>query len=161
MAQKKWWHVHGMGRPTLATSARKWLGFSSRKTWLPSWQVRCSKRMPAVGQGFMNSATNQRQFAFVLQSPSKTLQCLMPSGCYSVTGSENLPCLIYVTFSNKVVIYYNITLGEVGFSNLIETMKEKEGVQELLNYFNVDGRKTTPVGCTFSFSPWGTNAFGA
>ena len=85
----------------------------------------------------------------------------MPSGCYSVTGSENLPCLIYVTFSNKVVIYYNITLGEVGFSNLIETMKEKEGVQELLNYFNVDGRKTTPVGCTFSFSPWGTNAFGA
>ena len=70
------------------------------------------------------------------------LKCnLVFSGFYSVSSSENVPCLIYVTFSNKVLIYYNITFTEIGCSNLIETMKEQEGVQDLLNYFNVDGNR--------------------
>ena len=69
------------------------------------------------------------------------LHTIFFSGFYSVSSSENVPCLIYVTFSNKVLIYYNITFTEIGCSNLIETMKEQEGVQDLLNYFNVDGNK--------------------
>ncbi len=68
---------------------------------------------------------------------------LLFPGCYSVSGSENVPCLIYITFSNKIFIYYNITLGEVGCSDLFATMKEKEEVRDLLNYFNVDGENVS------------------
>ena len=39
------------------------------------------------------------------------------------------------------MVYHNIRFRDVGCSNLLETMREQEGVQDLLNYFNVDGMR--------------------
>ncbi len=65
------------------------------------------------------------------------------AGYFALSGSDNVPCLIYVTFSNRIMVYHNIRFRDVGCSNLLETMREQEGVQDLLNYFNVDGMHYT------------------
>ncbi len=62
------------------------------------------------------------------------------TGSYSVSGSENVPCLIYVTFNNRVLVYYNIRLGQIGTTNLVEAMENRPEKHELLNYFNCDGK---------------------
>ena len=62
----------------------------------------------------------------------------MLSGQYAVDG-ENVPCLIYATFSNRIVVYHGIHLSQIGTTNLIKTMDDRDEVHELLAYFNCDG----------------------
>lgn len=64
------------------------------------------------------------------------------TGHYAV-GGENVPCLIYATFSNRIVVYHGIHLSQIGTTNLIKTMDEHEEVRELLAYFNCDGIHNT------------------
>ncbi|KAI0209357.1 KICSTOR complex protein ITFG2 [Lamellibrachia satsuma] len=66
------------------------------------------------------------------------------AGHYAV-GGENVPCLIYATFSNRIVVYHGIHLSQIGTTNLIKTMDEHEEVRELLAYFNCDASKPSHV----------------
>ena len=49
-----------------------------------------------------------------------------------------MPCLIYVTFNNKIMVYYNINMPQIGLTNLVETMEQKDSTEDLIGYFNVD-----------------------
>lgn len=60
------------------------------------------------------------------------------AGYYWMPGEGNVPCLIYVTFNNRVVVYYNINMPQIGVTNLLETMEEQTGTEDLLAYYNVD-----------------------
>ena len=47
------------------------------------------------------------------------------AGYYGTSGGENVPCLVYSTFSNRVFIYHNIKLPSVASTNLITAMQNK------------------------------------
>ncbi|XP_023931939.1 KICSTOR complex protein ITFG2 isoform X2 [Lingula anatina] len=59
------------------------------------------------------------------------------AGFYSVNGT-NVPCLIYVTFNNKIYVYYNIRMPQIQSTNLLETMQTMPETNDLLSYFNID-----------------------
>lgn len=44
-----------------------------------------------------------------------------------MSSGQNVPCLVYSTFSNKIYLYHNITLPSVSSSNLILTMQDMVG----------------------------------
>ncbi|KAK2175123.1 hypothetical protein NP493_746g01018 [Ridgeia piscesae] len=66
------------------------------------------------------------------------------AGHYAV-GGENVPCLIYATFSNRIVVYHGIHLRQIGTTNLIRTMDEHDEVHDLLAFFNCDASKPSHV----------------
>jgi len=35
----------------------------------------------------------------------------------------NVPCLFYATFNNKIFVYYNINMAQIGASNLVKTIE--------------------------------------
>ncbi|EDO34581.1 predicted protein [Nematostella vectensis] len=47
------------------------------------------------------------------------------AGHFAVNGA-NVPCLVYVTFSNTVVIYWNITLSRLTPANLVKVTSDQE-----------------------------------
>lgn len=47
------------------------------------------------------------------------------AGRYAFTPGKNLPALVYVTSSNRVVIYWNARLSSMVPSNLVVKMKHK------------------------------------
>ena len=36
----------------------------------------------------------------------------------------HVPCLFYATFNNKICVYYNIRLKQIGTSNLFDAMQQ-------------------------------------
>lgn len=52
------------------------------------------------------------------------------AGCYAYTPRKNLPALVYVTSSNRVVIYYNVRLSSMTPTNLDIQMKRKTSQDE-------------------------------
>lgn len=61
-------------------------------------------------------------------------------GYYYVDKLGNVPCLIYVTFNNKIILYYNIRLPHIGMTNLIDVTKEKPEFKQLLKALNIDSK---------------------
>ena len=50
----------------------------------------------------------------------------------------NVPCLFYVTFNNRIVVYYELNMARIANMTLMETMDQEDGLQELLHHFNCD-----------------------
>ena len=36
----------------------------------------------------------------------------------------NVPCLFYATFNNKILVYYNIQMTQIGVSNLLNSVQQ-------------------------------------
>ncbi len=64
------------------------------------------------------------------------------SGHYAIEKDVNVPCLFYVTFNNRIVVYYKINMPNIANMTLTETMEQQEGLQPLLQSFNCDGKHT-------------------
>ncbi|CAH1785778.1 unnamed protein product [Owenia fusiformis] len=60
------------------------------------------------------------------------------AGHYALSDEKNVPCLIYVTFSQQILVYYNMQMPHVELANLIDTMDQREGIPELLQCLSVD-----------------------
>ncbi|XP_064634763.1 KICSTOR complex protein ITFG2-like [Lineus longissimus] len=67
------------------------------------------------------------------------------AGHFALTDQQNIPCLIYVTFSNKMYIYYDITMPQVHTTNLIKTMEKEKELPDILACLNVDGSNQSEV----------------
>jgi len=51
--------------------------------------------------------------------------CTFYAGEYAVhAGGANEPCLVYVTFNDRIFVYYNLGLDRIGASNLLEAMQD-------------------------------------
>lgn len=48
------------------------------------------------------------------------------TGYFGMDSGKNVPCFVYVTFSNTVVIYWNIHLSRMTHANLLTVMESKE-----------------------------------
>jgi hypothetical protein len=58
-----------------------------------------------------------------------TIITIFLAGYYGTSGGDNVPCLVYSTFSNRVFIYHNIKLPSVASTNLITAMQNKVHIQ--------------------------------
>ena len=61
------------------------------------------------------------------------------AGHYGIERDRNVPCLIYATFNNRLVVYHNIQMSQIGSTNLIRRLEEDEEVHALMNVLNCDG----------------------
>ena len=58
------------------------------------------------------------------------------AGNFAVTPRNNVPCLVYVTFSNRVIIYHSISQTRMSSSNLSVVISENEKYQGLVENVN-------------------------
>ena len=62
-------------------------------------------------------------------------------GYYAMPGRGNVPCLIYVTFNNRVTVYHSIHMSQIGATDLVDTLEKREDrLADLFTHFNIDGR---------------------
>ena len=51
----------------------------------------------------------------------------------------NVPCLIFFTFTNRIVVYYNLNMLEIATTTLVDAMETAPGLDDLLQHFSCDG----------------------
>lgn len=59
---------------------------------------------------------------------------------YSVSPGQPVPSLVYVTFSDRIHLYYNVQLPSFRIHTLIEKMEQEPEVSELLSNFPLDSK---------------------
>lgn len=64
--------------------------------------------------------------------------CSFCAGYYNINTQEDVPCLIYSTFNDKICLYYNVRLPAISTFSLLEVMEKKEDVQQLLSCLQVN-----------------------
>ncbi|XP_064602402.1 KICSTOR complex protein ITFG2-like [Liolophura sinensis] len=67
------------------------------------------------------------------------------AGHYSVVEGKNVPCFVYVTFSNRIYVYYNLYLPQVESTSLIEAMGNLTETQQLLARLNINTSSTSQL----------------
>ncbi|KAK2141018.1 hypothetical protein LSH36_1181g00001 [Paralvinella palmiformis] len=80
------------------------------------------------------------------------------AGHYAIEKEVNVPCLFYVTFNNRIVVYYKINMPNIANMTLTETMEQQQGLDELLRSFNCDVSSPSQVSqlynwCLYGFHP--------
>lgn len=66
------------------------------------------------------------------------------TGYFSVPGKGNVPCFVYATFNNHIVIHHSISIPSVESSSLLPVMDKHEQTHNLLGKLNIDsGKKET------------------
>ncbi|KAK7486416.1 hypothetical protein BaRGS_00022340 [Batillaria attramentaria] len=63
------------------------------------------------------------------------------TGYYSVPGKGNVPCFVYATFNNHIVIHHSISLPCVESTSLLSVMDKQEQTHDLLAKLNIDSTK--------------------
>ena len=61
------------------------------------------------------------------------------AGEFSIRPNCKAPCLVYVTFHNKIMLYYDIKLPRLASTSLIETMLQDEEVVAVLQKLGIRG----------------------
>lgn len=61
-------------------------------------------------------------------------------GHYAVVEGKNVPCFVYVTFNNRIYVYYNLYLPQVESTSLIEAMGKLTETQQLLARLNINSK---------------------
>ncbi|KAG1699354.1 KICSTOR complex protein ITFG2 [Nymphon striatum] len=64
--------------------------------------------------------------------------CTFCAGYFCINPQEDVPCLIYSTFNDKICVYYNVRLPAINTFSLLDVMDQKEDVQRLLSYLQVN-----------------------
>ncbi|KAL3184724.1 hypothetical protein MRX96_005829 [Rhipicephalus microplus] len=65
--------------------------------------------------------------------------CTFTAGNLSLSAGETQPCLVYATFNNRIVVYYNITFTNMATQSLLDDVQLVAAVNELVP--DVDPRK--------------------
>ena len=60
-------------------------------------------------------------------------------GQFAADCRNNVPCLVYATFNNKIKVFNDIKMADIGNTTLLEKMKEHNGLSQLLDHLNCDG----------------------
>lgn len=63
----------------------------------------------------------------------------MYSGRFAGDCKKNVSCLVYATFNNKIRVFNDIHMSEIGTTNLVEKMKEQPALNQTMDYLNCDG----------------------
>lgn len=64
--------------------------------------------------------------------------CTFTAGSYSVIPQQEVPVLVYATFSDKVFLYYNVRLSSFRTHSFIEAMRDHPETASLLAQLSVD-----------------------
>uniref|UniRef100_A0A2D4MGZ7 Integrin alpha FG-GAP repeat containing 2 n=1 Tax=Micrurus spixii TaxID=129469 RepID=A0A2D4MGZ7_9SAUR len=67
------------------------------------------------------------------------------AGFYSCKGDYNSPCLVYVSFNQKIYIYWDIQLERMESTNLLKTLENNSECGELLLRLDVAKDDTSAV----------------
>ncbi|KAG9490780.1 KICSTOR complex protein ITFG2 [Eleutherodactylus coqui] len=67
------------------------------------------------------------------------------AGLYACRGNQNSPCLVYVGFSQKIYVYWSITLERIESSNLLRVLDGNEEFASLLSKLNIDVNDASAV----------------
>ncbi|KAL8207686.1 UNVERIFIED_CONTAM: hypothetical protein K2H54_060664 [Gekko kuhli] len=61
----------------------------------------------------------------------------IPLGLYACKGSCNSPCLVYVSFNQKILIYWDVQLERMESTNLLKILESNSEYTELLQQLGV------------------------
>lgn len=70
-----------------------------------------------------------------------------PSGLYACKEGRNSPCLVYVTFNQKIYVYWEVQLERMESTNLLKLLESEPEFQNLLQELGVgeSGRASAPA----------------
>lgn len=61
-----------------------------------------------------------------------------PPGLYACKGGHNSPCLVYVTFNQKIYVYWEVQLERMESTNLLKLLEAEPEYRDLLQELGVD-----------------------
>ncbi|XP_074125386.1 KICSTOR complex protein ITFG2 isoform X1 [Sminthopsis crassicaudata] len=67
------------------------------------------------------------------------------AGLYACKGGQNSPCLVYVTFNQKIYIYWDVLLERMESTNLVKVLEAEPEYRGLLQELGVDPDDLTAV----------------
>uniref|UniRef100_A0A3B3R5Y8 Integrin alpha FG-GAP repeat containing 2 n=1 Tax=Paramormyrops kingsleyae TaxID=1676925 RepID=A0A3B3R5Y8_9TELE len=67
------------------------------------------------------------------------------AGLYACKEGKNTPCLVYVSFSHKIYVYWSVGLERMESTNLLKVLEEQTEYHELLRRQGVDPEDTESV----------------
>lgn len=70
-------------------------------------------------------------------STHKTWLCLTVTGLYACKEGHNSPCLVYVTFNQKIYVYWEVQLERMESTNLLKFLEAEPAYQTLLQELGV------------------------
>lgn len=62
---------------------------------------------------------------------------LLSTGLYACKGGRNSPCLVYVSFNQKIYIYWDVQLERMESTNLLKILKANPEFEDLLQQLGV------------------------
>merc|ERR1711976_696837 len=80
------------------------------------------------------------------------------AGNYGIERDKNVPCLIDATFNNRLFVYYDIQMRQIGTTNMMRCLEGDEEVQALMSVLNCDASNSAQVRqfynwCLYGFHP--------
>ncbi|XP_028810475.1 KICSTOR complex protein ITFG2 [Denticeps clupeoides] len=67
------------------------------------------------------------------------------AGQYTCKEGKNSPCLVYVSFNNKIYVYWRVELERMEPTNLLRVLEERQQYRDLLQQLGVDPSDTKAV----------------
>uniref|UniRef100_A0A452J460 Uncharacterized protein n=1 Tax=Gopherus agassizii TaxID=38772 RepID=A0A452J460_9SAUR len=67
------------------------------------------------------------------------------AGLYACKGGHNSPCLVYVSFNQKIYIYWDVQLERMESTNLLKILETNPEYRDLLQQLGVDGDDVSAV----------------
>lgn len=119
-AERRWWRAPGTDKRTSSTTTGRWFDSSLMRTSTPSVQV-----------GFL-SKQQRHKTTRQLQAP-----LVLIAGQFTCKEGRNSPCLVYVSFSHKIYIYWKVELERMESTNLLRLLEEKPEFQSRLTALGV------------------------
>ncbi|ELU16416.1 hypothetical protein CAPTEDRAFT_227809 [Capitella teleta] len=80
------------------------------------------------------------------------------AGYYGMGSGNDVPCLIYATFNNRLIVYHNIEMYRIASTNLLKSMDREGEVLDLMNVLNCDASNPAQVRqfykwCLYGYHP--------
>lgn len=69
--------------------------------------------------------------------PSLLSSCPHLPGQYACKGGRNSPCLVYVTFNQKIYVYWEVQLERMESTNLLKLLEAEPEYRSLLQELGV------------------------
>ncbi|XP_034641283.1 KICSTOR complex protein ITFG2 isoform X5 [Trachemys scripta elegans] len=67
------------------------------------------------------------------------------AGLYACKGGHNSPCLVYVSFNQKIYIYWDVQLERMESTNLLKILETNPEYRDLLQQLGVDGDDVSAI----------------
>lgn len=74
-----------------------------------------------------------------------TLAVPSGTGLYACKEGKNTPCLVYVSFSHKIYVYWSVGLERMESTNLLKVLEEQTEYHDLLQRLGVGESPPSPA----------------